>query len=1458
MDEISMNYIDLDRTFNELNENTLDLKESNYFTELSDDESKNWEWLLQHSLVLLLAEAGSGKTKEMEEQVEKICKKGGNAFFLPLESIDTDDLSSLFPPNKRTLFRSWQTNKEKEAYFFLDAVDELKLKEGKIDIAIRHFFNAIENDIARINVIISCRPSDWRKFIDMTTLRKWLPLPKKVIIGDISEEDEDEFALLSPEEYFIKLMEKGESSPSIESENISEDDDSYEPITIVSLAPLNNVQIKLYSQYLGVTDPDEFIRTINRFDLQGFASRPLDLEGLALTWKEHGELLSLQNQHEADLKSKLKETYSERTDSSTLNEKESLDALGIIALNMSLFRSRSLCTHNDISNDTNIIEISSIDALNYWTRDKQSALFRKAIFDPATYGRVKFHHRSIQEYLAAKRLNILLSKGLSYRKLSSLLFSKLYDYKLVIPFMKPIAAWLSLWNERIFNELLKVEPEALINEGDPSSFNLEQKTRIIRCFIDRYGDGKEYGVNLNKSQIIRLSCPELADTITECWGDSGPKSEDAKSLLIELIRNSPLTQYKNILASIVFDESNSSYLRTLSVYGLTACEDSHSLIKLKDQLIKGEGNWSADYIRNILPELYPSFLCEQELISLIENNNKESKETHSYNRLAFALSSVFKNINNFTEKHFCLAKQLAFLIVSNRVEKCRIHDIKSKFSDYTSQLAYLSLQLFKSNLTFDKTELIKIATISIIYNSRSGSVRESIKELKTFLSTHFKEEAFWQSLDIIDEIYPSKDKYHRASQIFSLGVIDYLNENDIDWLLKSVNHENIHRKIIALYNLIWLDISIKNTSGVTEQISSAVSIDKVLTNIWDESQKPKKVEKDEYDLEHEKWVVANKVKEKSRIEGWKEWRLSLLNEPNLHFESDEIEHTIRNFWSVLSSVNKAGNEYDRWSSTLLSKIFNKNISQKAKASFKHYWRTQSPLLWSEKAKGDKNSTLYTSIYGLVGIYIESKNKNWTLTLSENEAKQAVRHSTVELNGFAPFIEDLVLKHPRAVEEILGGELTSQLEQSTESKNIPMLQDIDHSNHDLKLLLNNRLLSYLKNKKIDHRNITFHSLDYIFKILSDSLKMSVDLTILSICKEYYQKYPEHQLANVWLKGVFLVNSYEAINLHLEVLKTIKNPKKHFTLMLSFFFGRDSDIELLFVNDDEKSECLGKLVKIAYEYIRLDEDLVHEGSYTPNTRDDAERGRENLLSMLLQTPCKKSTEIFCELLKNPSLAAVSDRGRIWLRVELAKRADQIKLSQIDINNIEQYLSELPKSKEQLFDLMTDRLKDIEHDIIHSDFSERNLLLQATKESDIQSSLANKLDNISFGMYRVSRESEVADSKRPDIHLYAVEGNQKTVIELKLADNWTVKELVRALENQLVGQYLRHVNCRSGCLFLSYHGRKTWRNPETNQKMSFEDVVRYLKEKALAHNLVKSGDILLSVFGLNLTPPILPKAH
>ena len=52
-----------------------------------------------------------------------------------------------------------------------------------------------------------------------------------------------------------------------------------------------------------------------------------------------------------------------------------------------------------------------------WTEARRQALLRRALFDPATYGRIRFHHRSVQEYLAACRLRRLRDRGMSSRAL---------------------------------------------------------------------------------------------------------------------------------------------------------------------------------------------------------------------------------------------------------------------------------------------------------------------------------------------------------------------------------------------------------------------------------------------------------------------------------------------------------------------------------------------------------------------------------------------------------------------------------------------------------------------------------------------------------------------------------------------------------------------------------------------------------------------------------------------------------------------------------------------------------------------------------------------------------------------------------------------------------------------------------------------------------------------------------
>ena len=55
---------------------------------------------------------------------------------------------------------------------------------------------------------------------------------------------------------------------------------------------------------------------------------------------------------------------------------------------------------------TGVLDAATI--LPDWTPAERQALLRRALFDPATYGRVRFHHRSVQEYLAARRLRLCM------------------------------------------------------------------------------------------------------------------------------------------------------------------------------------------------------------------------------------------------------------------------------------------------------------------------------------------------------------------------------------------------------------------------------------------------------------------------------------------------------------------------------------------------------------------------------------------------------------------------------------------------------------------------------------------------------------------------------------------------------------------------------------------------------------------------------------------------------------------------------------------------------------------------------------------------------------------------------------------------------------------------------------------------------------------------------------------
>ena len=300
--------------------------------------------------------------------------------------------------------------------------------------------------------------------------------------------------------------------------------------------------------------------------------------------------------------------------------------------------------------------------------------------------------------------------------------------------------------------------------------------------------------------------------------------------------------------------------------------------------------------------------------------------------------------------------------------------------------------------------------------------------------------------------------------------------------------------------------------------------------------------------------------------------------------------------------------------------------------------------------------------------------------------------------------------------------------------------------------------------------------------------------------------------------------------------------------------DNDVAFCNIADPVRyAYTLEELVRCAHAFVHLDDDKVHEGSYSPDTRDDAQRSRDFLLSKLLNTPGPEARRVALALADENEFADRADYIRLQIRRRTAADAEFFAYSPEDVIALEQRYEAPPRTRDGLFAIMMDRLDDLQYDFIHDDFTDRTTVKNIQEETEMQRTLAWRIRDKAKGAYRVTREEEIADQKRPDIRLWTIKNHHKAAVEIKFADKYSLNELEKALRDQLAGQYLRPSYCKAGCLLLTYHGRKSyWQCPKTGKRLNFSEGVTWLKNKATILEREKK-DIRLAVFGLDLTDPL-----
>jgi hypothetical protein len=634
----------------------------------------------------------------------------------------------------------------------------------------------------------------------------------------------------------------------------------------------------------------------------------------------------------------------------------------------------------------------------------------------------------------------------------------------------------------------------------------------------------------------------------------------------------------------------------------------------------------------------------------------------------------------------------------------------------------------------------------------------------------------------------------------------------------------------------------------------------VLTNRIDVLLAPRQQSREEIELNRE--IQANKeAREKEKAKHHEEWRdfwLMVAKTPEKAFGTDEINNTV---WALWQSMKRSGDQSraSGWNRRFMEGQFGKQTADLLRTSLMHVWRSDRPTLRSERAADKKDTFLIRWQLGLAGITAEAEDPDWAQKLSEADAELASRYVPIESNGFPSWLEQLATAHPQAVEGILGPELSLEIaEPLAPNGHSWMLQSLSHAAPSLGKLFLPRIEDWFRDQGQhlpgeQDEAAALRRLEMVVNLMVAHGDAALRDEIHEIARGKATAPPtEISFTSFWTAVLLRLDPEAGVTAMEERLKDDDAATSALAVPLfSSMFGRHTFTFTVNINAPGFTpQILLRLTRLAYRHIRPADDLHHEGSYTPTSRDDAESAREQVLGALLGTPGPDAWAIKLEMTRDPLFAHFRDRIAQIAREKAAEESDAATHTEADVVLLNADGETPPLTRQEMFALLIDRLDDID-DLLLQDISPRGAWAKLDDETLMRRELARQLHNTASHAYTVDQEAATADEKETDIRLRSSASDQQATIELKLGDGRSARDLRDTLRAQLVTKYMAAESCRSGCLIVTVAADRGWEHPDTGRRIDLEGLRQLLSAEAEAIMQELPGNLLVAAKILDLRP-------
>lgn len=1329
-------------------------------------------------VTVLLGEAGIGKSTVMRQ-----IREDKSAAKLPVWFMEVADLAAaqsldevLDYPEEMEV---WLAGEEK-GLFLLDALDEASLTDCNVRMALRRLRSGLGKARSRARIVITCRVSDW--------------------FATNSEQDlQDIFNAPGPSESAFEL---------------------------VQLLPLNDSEIRAFAEHFGCQDLEGFLEALRHGDAWSYAARPGDVEGLVEVWNQKRELGSLSDISETIIQLRLTEFSSPRQNQLKLSPERARQGVtrlaGYAALNGSLTFSIANTTH---SNSRERV-IPTQKVLSDWTPQERNQLLSLGIFDEATYGRARFHHRSIQDYLAAQWLMQLCTEGnLARQELRGLLVGRVDGREVIPQHLRQVYAWLLALakNTPIGRELgqtlLDIEPEIALIEGDPRSLSNEYKGQVLEAFARRYEGRQSIIAFFDRSPLARFASPSLADTVERLLCEGG--SAELMRTLILLAELGQMTALVPQITALALSEPLDEDVRARAVRTLGELADEPQLQNLRPLI--DSSNLGYELIRAMALTLYPKVINTAELIGILSGLTTLSRRREGLiDGLAYALPKLV----NTSELRLELLRSLLDLIAGPRenLQLRRPMDLNTPrlatLLNACATIAIAELEAQPEKQEWDSAILETIHMCAVRSRAEHfpgyGTVQKVADALEG--SPSARRQYFWFRVDLIEK---EDNRPTRRYGLMSNSPIQRFRPGDLEWLIEDTRQREDIRDRLLTFDLICSTTSLSREDQREEHlriIEELAANEDALARRLERQRRPRSPYPQDAKFAREEQVFE-------------------LRRNRELAESREALHERIDGIAAGTDLNALLFLYESRGTGILSRYEDPDLSKLAETYGEELTKAYSEglkALWKQEDIGHARSIDSTSglaVLCLTGVAISVSAGERLSELNESLQRRCVRIATWELNSFPDWLITLSETCPEVVVEELSPVIKADLEAATKkpkenSRGTIFLRLCDLPEIARKLCAK-ELWPHLTMLQL----ADIRALEACFALIEGVIPIDQRA---ELAQQRVRDSAESQdLQTAWWLFWFSSDPLAALNdieerlSHLESSESFATASEYMIAICDRVRNWSYD-QVGSKLPLDQVPVLRRFVKLTHQYVRYEDDLVHEGSHWVGPRDNAQEIRRLTLERLVHMDSPEARQVIRELAKDPVLEAVHEYLLRCLEERQSSSHGPLDIEEIE--GLGTLAPGRPGNASSLFRLVLNRLSDLKSDYENGDFSFLSGLKKNSPESVFQNIVARELREQQRGLYSVVREQEVRDEKMPDISVLA-DGCESVAIEMKIAENWTFNELKDdALEEQLVGRYLRDRKSNHGILLLvSFGEEKKWRPGDGSGNLDFQTLVTRLQQRA-----------------------------